>query len=555
MSLFKKARTAVLITGGVLFFVIFLLSPLAGVFRRAFFFDERFSLDIFFLTLTSPMVVRAILNSLLLGGLTVAFSIALSLPAAVLASAYDFPLKRYLTGVALVPLVLPPFVGAIGMERMFGRYGLFNHVLGATPSNWFAESGLAMAALLMALHLFPVIYLNLVAALSNVDPRLKEAAAVAGASRARVFLDITLPLALPGFFAGSIIVFLWSMTDVGTPLVLNVRQVLAVEVFDRTAAVNNDPTGSVLVVVTLLITLVFMFLAKGPLSREAGASSVKEARAEALPAAKGPVLFLVYACFGLLFSLAVIPHAGILLMSLAREWFMTPIPSDWTLRYFGETLGSESVLNAARNSLFYSLGSTSIDVVLGLLLAYFLVRKSVKLGWLIDAVVMLPVALPGLVLAFGYVAAFSGTILDPMKNPVPLLVIGYAVRRLPYVFRSAYAGLQQVGPQFEEAARVCGAGPLKAVTSTTLPLIFGSLLGGGILAFMFAMLEVSESLILAVKEEFYPLTRAIYYLIGKIPDGDASAAALGVFCMVFLAVCLFIVSSLLGKRMGRLFRM
>lgn len=550
-----KPVTLLLYAAGIAFFFFFLLYPLVGVFKKTFFFNDRFSADLFLVSITSPLVVRAMVNSLIVGVLTVLFSFAIALPLAVSVSGYDFPFKRLLTGVTLIPLVLPPFVGAIGMERMFGRYGLFNFLAGTTPSAWFTESGLMMTAVLEALHLFPVIYLNTVASLSNVDPRLKEAGRICGSGAGRVFRDITLPLALPGVLAGGLIVFLWSLTDVGTPLVLGVREVLAVEIFDRTSAINNDPTGPALVVLIILVTTLFMFLFKGPLSKDYGASSVKETRAADLKRPSGILLTFIYCAFALVFSLAVLPHVGIVLTSLAGDWFMSPLPAQWTGRYFGEVLTNDGVLNAARNSLLYSLASTSFDLVIGFGLAYFLVRKQVRLGWLMDALIMLPIALPGLVLAFGYLAAFSGSPLDPMKNPAPLLVIGYAVRRLPYVFRAAYAGLAQVGPQYEEAARVCGAGPVKAVTTTTLPLLWGNLLGGAILAFMFAMLEVSESLILAVKEEFYPLTRAIYYLLGKLPDGDYAAAALGVVCMVFLAGCLISVSALLGKQMGKLFRM
>jgi iron(III) transport system permease protein len=168
---------------------------------------------------------------------------------------------------------------------------------------------------------------------------------------------------------------------------------------------------------------------------------------------------------------------------------------------------------------------------------------------------MLPIALPGLILAFGYVAAFSGTALDPLKNPVPLLIIGYAVRRLPYTFRAAYAGLQQVGVEYEEAGRVCGAGPVRTVTSITAPLIAANIIAGGILSFMFAVLEVSESLVLAVKKEFFPVTRQIYAMLGMIPDGDYVASALGVLCMIFLAAGIVAASALMGRQLGKMFRM
>jgi len=200
------------------------------------------------------------------------------------------------------------------------------------------------------------------------------------------------------------------------------------------------------------------------------------------------------------------------------------------------------------------LASSGIDLVLGTFLAYLVARKKLRLSWLVDSVAMVPLALPGLVLAFGYVATYSGTILDPLQNPIPLLVAGYAVRRLPFVFRASFAGFQQIGPQYEEAARSCGATEYRALKDVTLPLISVSLLSGGLLAFLFAMLEVSESMILAVKQEFFPVTREIYHLLSKVPDGPSVAAALGVLCMIMMAVGLISVAMLMGRELGRMFR-
>ncbi len=144
--------------------------------------------------------------------------------------------------------------------------------------------------------------------------------------------------------------------------------------------------------------------------------------------------------------------------------------------------------------------------------------------------------------------------LDPRQNPVPLLVFAYAIRRLPYMVRAAYAGFQQVNVELEEAAINLGSPPLRAMRKITVPLVSANLIAGGILAFSFAMLEVSDSLILAMQEKFYPITKAIYQLIARIEDGPYIASALGVWAMVFLGLSLITAGVLLGRRMGQLFR-
>jgi len=537
------------------FLGVFLLYPTAGVFFKTFFFNGRFSPEIFLHTIAGPVVYGALGRSVLLALITIALTSLIAVPLALFVSTYEFRFKTLAAGLVLVPMIMPPFVGAIGIQRIFGRYGTLNMLTGTAPFDWFEHTGIAGVAFLQALHLFPVLYLNVTAALSNIDPQLREAARVSGAPARRVFTDITLPLMMPGYLSGAIIVFLWSLTDLGTPLVLGYRRLLAVEIFDRTTAINNDPTGPAMVVLVMLLTVGTMLAFKKLFAQDDYAMGSKGYRSRQLKRPSAPMLALIYSSTGLILALSLLPHIGLILTSVAQDWFVSAFPARLTLGFFGKALAAEGVGVSVRNSVLYSLVSTALDIVIGVAVAWFVLRRKIRAGWLVDAVVMLPLALPGLILAFGYVAAFSGTVLDPLKNPVPLLIIGYAVRRLPYTFRAAYAGLQQVGVEYEEAGRVCGAGPMKTVATITLPLIAANIIAGGILSFMFAVLEVSESLVLAVKKEFFPITRQIYAMLGMIPDGDYVASALGVLCMAFLAAGILAASALMGKQMGKMFRM
>jgi iron(III) transport system permease protein len=147
---------------------------------------------------------------------------------------------------------------------------------------------------------------------------------------------------------------------------------------------------------------------------------------------------------------------------------------------------------------------------------------------------------------------FSG--LNPVANPTILLIIAYSIRRLPYVVRSAAAGFQQTSETLEEAAQNLGCPPLRAVFKVTLPLILANLIAGGLLAFAFAMLEVSDSLILAQKQAYYPITKAIYELFQLLGDGKFIASALGVWAMAFLGITIAGMTILLGKKLGAIFR-
>ncbi len=540
-------------------FAAFLFYPLAYVFKEAFLPQGHFSLVFFANLLANPLMRESIFNSFILAVITTILTALLAIPLAFITVRYTFPAKGLLTGLLLVPMIMPPFVGAIGMRQILARFGSLNLLLmdaGAIsgPIDWLGAARFWGVIIVIVLHLYPIMYLNVVAAMANVDPTLQEAGTNLGSNGWRLFRRVTLPLMMPGLFAGSIIVFIWALTDLGTPLVFEYRRVIPVQIFDRVTDMSDNPEGSVLVVFVLVLTLLLflgskhLFGSKGYQTLGKGGSRGSE---------KDPGWFgkvLIIALFALVVFVASLPHLAVILTSLRAKWFMTVLPESYTLRYYQDALGHPITLPSIQNSIFLSSISTMVDVVLGVAIAYLLVRKRFKGRDVLDAIVMLPLAVPGLVLAFGYVGSFAGTILDPRDNPIPLLIIAYAMRRLPYMVRAAYAGFQQISVTLEEAATNLGSSGFRVVCRITMPLISANLIAGGILAFSFAMLEVSDSLILAIKERYFPLTKAIYQLLGRIEDGPYMASALGVWAMVFLALSLITAGSLLGKKMGQLFR-
>jgi iron(III) transport system permease protein len=540
------------------FFIVFMLYPLCFVFSNAFFTDKGFSLIFFKLMLTSPDYTLILANSVNLGLIVTVFTTLLSLPLAFLLVRYEFPGKGFLNGLILIPLVLPPFVGAIGMRQLLARFGSINLLLlqmGVIdqPIDWLG-GGFASVALLEVLHLYPIMYLNLAAALANVDPSLEEAAKNMGASGFKLFRTVTFPLMLPGYFAGAIIVFIWAFTDLGTPLVFEYRELVAVQIFNMVTDLHQNPMGYAFVVAVIVLALLFFYVSKRLIGGAGYAMMGRGHVASAVRPASASLTVLIYTVVLGISAVALIPHLGVLLTSITARWFLTVLPSEYTFKFYREVFTHDLTLLSIKNSLFLSSLSTVIDVVLGITIAYLLTRKRVPGRDLLDAFAMLPLALPGLVMAFGYVAAFSATPLDPRINPVPLLVVAYAVRRLPYMVRAVYAGFQQTSVALEEAAMNLGASPVKALYQITFPLLFANLVAGAVLSFSFAMLEVSDSLILALKQQNYPITKAIYALLGRIADGPYIASAMGMLGLVLLAVSLFVASRFFGRRMGELFR-
>jgi iron(III) transport system permease protein len=270
----------------------------------------------------------------------------------------------------------------------------------------------------------------------------------------------------------------------------------------------------------------------------------------------------VIAAHLLVIGLALLPHTAVVLNALGRNWFFTALPAEWTTEHLQEALAHPLAGIGLRNSLLFSLCSTAIDVVLGLACAWVIVRRGGWWGRLVDGISLAPLAVPGLVLAFGYVGAYghlfqqswqvSGWTVAPGVGA--FLVLSYAIRRLPYTVRACVAGLEQTPQMLEEAAASLGAGAWQRLRRITFPLLSANIVAGGILAFSFAMLEVSDSIVLASHPRDFPLTKAIYQLFGNPGNGDQLASALGLVALVFLTVSLLAASAILGKKWSEMMR-
>lgn len=548
------------------FFVCFFVFPIWSTVKAAFLTaDGHFTMDFILEVFRNDLYREGLTNSFAIAVWTTLGSLLVAVPLAVMYVRFEFPGKVLLNSLVLTPMILPPFVGAIGIKAMLGQAGALNSFLAAVglmnrahPYDWLGGGQMFGIVVMEVLHLYPIIYLNAAAALANIDPALEEAAASVGCDPARRFRRITLPLIMPGIFAGGTIVFIWAFTELGVPLVFDYTRVTSVQIFSAIKDLSGNPFPYALVVVMLFLSTAIYWLSKrffGSSSSGGGGRATTARETIVLPRKWG---IACAAAFGFVTFLAVIPHIGVVLLSVAKDWYATVLPHAFTLDHYHDALGHELTLSSIANSLKYSTLATFLDLVLGVGVAYVVVRTNIRGRQILDAMAMLPLAVPGLVLAFGYLAMtregqpFHFLMLG--ENPLIILVIAYSVRRLPYVVRSASAGFQQVSPALEEAAQNLGATPERALWRVTLPLVAPNLIAGGLLAFSFAMLEVSDSMILAAQAAHFPITKAIYSLISALGNGPNLAAALGVWAMIFLAVTIIGAGVILGKKLGALFR-
>jgi iron(III) transport system permease protein len=538
----------------------FLLLPMGNVIFRAFYNGDALTLEYFRLLLDNHLLLESIANSCMLAISVTFFCTLLALPLSIIGAKFDFPLKGLFLGLLLIPMIMPPFVGAIGFLKFFAFNGSVNQLLidwGLIEQNirWISDDNkFWIAVTLGTLNLYPIMYLNLTAALANVDPSLEEMATTLGVSKWRQFKDIVWPLARPGYFAGAIIVFIWSLTDLGTPLLISYNDVIPVRIFGMVTDINTNPVGYALVFLVIVLTVGFFLASKTALAGKRYDMMAKGHVTNPVKRTGVVGTLLIYMFLTSVIVVALIPHFGVLITSLSDDWFMTILPENYTLQHYVKVFSQEMPLNGIKNSLFLASLSTLLDIVLGCLIAYVIVRKLVPFSGLLDSIVMIPLALPGIVLAFGYVVTFSGTFLDPLENPIPLLVIAYAIRRLPYMVRSASAGLQQTSLSLEEASETFGASRFYTLRKITIPLVLANIIAGSLLCFAYAMLDVSDSMILAMKDAYYPMTKVIYNLYLEPNSGDVVASAMGMVAMAILVTCILGASLVLGKKMGELFK-
>ncbi len=542
----------------ILFFLIIsLLYPISYVIFHSFFHNGKFTFDILKIVIGNYVLRKSILNSFLLGMTVVLTTSIIGIPLAFVFDRFKFKGKTILKILFLLPMISSPFVGGIGIKQVLSRFGSLNILLIKlgiikNPIS-FIGSGFLGIVILQTLHLYPIMFLNILSSLNNFDTSTEEASYNLGAKWYHTFFKITFPLILPGYFSASSIIFIWSITDLGTPLIFEYNQLISVRIFNAIKDINTNPTGYALVFIILFITLLIFILTKKFIEKKfytIGKTPISFTEKKLT----GIKLFLLYLILLSILFLSLIPHITLFLYSFSKKWFFSILPTEYTTKYYKTVFTHKLTKIGISNSLLYSFLSTMIDIFVGFYIGYILVRWKIKGKSMLDILSMMPLLIPGIVIAFGYVTTFSNTILDPMRNPIFLIILSYSLRRIPYIVRTTYSSLLQLDQSLEEASYSLGADISTTFKKIVFPFVSPGIFAGGILVFAFSLLEVSCSLILAIREKFYPISKVIYILAGRVTDGPNTACALGIIAMFIVGISLFVSIKIFSKKIGEFFR-
>jgi ABC-type Fe3+ transport system permease subunit len=574
------AMTAVQAFIAYAFLLVFLVAPLVLMVGQAFIYQGGTSFRWFTDLLSSPEYVSftsrggrlfevrrgvmylwgfdygILLNSLIVAFFVTVFCSIIGVVAAMLMGRYRFPGKGIFRVLLLIPLLATPFVNAYIIGKLFNpRGGLINYLLvdllHILP--WRLDiDGLVGVIFAQTLSYYPIIFLNVLASLNSIDPSVEEMAENLGARGLRLFRTVTAPLFLPGLAAGAIIVFIFSLEDLGAPIGFAgaranplSRKLISYQVYSSFAEAltgSFSPKIAALAVIILFIAVAGFLIIRRYVNMRTYAMLSKGGRWSPrlrTPSIKTRVAIILSLLF--LVTLASMPQIGTVILATSNWALSGTLPTKATGQYLGTLISDPDVSRAIFNSLLYSGAAVMITVLVGSSIAYVVARRDIPGRALLDILATIPVAVPGIALAVGYFLLFSsemfrGSILDPLLDPALLMILAYSIRRMPFTTRSVAAGLTQVDKSLEESSMNLGANRPTTFFKVVLPLIIGHILGGAILSFVYSMSEVSTSVTLgALREDRVPIT----FFISQIVYGVAAVGSVSIgaaLCVLLMAV-------------------
>ncbi|WP_315115620.1 iron ABC transporter permease [Clostridium intestinale] len=516
---------------------IFIIYPLYSVLKVSFIENQGFSMNAYLKVLRDIDFRKTFLNTLLLGTTVGILATLIGFIFAYADAYMRSHFKRLFKIVSILPVISPPFVLALSAIMLFGQFGLVTRqLLGITNFNIYGFKGVVMV---QTMTFFPVAYLLLIGLLNRIDPSLEEAARNMGASRWKTFRTVTLPLMLPGLANAFLLTFIEVVADFSNPMVIGGNfSTLATKIYMQ-AIGNYDMAGGAAIAVVLLCLSILLFVVeKFWLEKKSYVTVTGKASRERDLIKENHIVWPID-IFCLLVSIIV--FSFYLLIPLGGFFKVMGIDYSFTLNHFKYVfdLGMKSL----KDTTILSLWATPITGILGMVIAFLIVRKKFWGKGFIEFTSLLAMAVPGTVLGLGYISAYNTKPLI-LTGTALIIVIAFIVRSIPVGVRSGVTALQQIDPAIEEAAQDLGASTTKVFTSVTLPLIKSAFFSGLVYTFVRSMTAVS-AVIFLVTPKYQLLTASILSQVDNGRFGVASAFSTILIIIVYAAIA--IMYFVLGK--------
>ncbi len=521
---------------------VFILYPLASVIIVSLRPDGRWTLEIFRHVVSNPYLLQGFRNSILMGVLTAVIGTGIGFLFAFAVTRADVPFKRILHAVAIIPIVSPPFIGALAIIMLFGNNGFITwNLLRIRNFPIYGFTGLMIA---QAVTFFPVAYLTLRGVLESINPTLEDAALDLGGSRFRVFRRVTLPLAMPGIASSMLVLFIETLADFGNPLILAGSRfpILSVQAYLQITGMYDLPTGAALSVLLLVPSVTAWVIQKYWVSRKRYVTITGKPTISSVKIVSPAVRSLIFAACLAVTAFILLIYASILWGALAKVWGSDNTP---TLRHFLYVFGVG--FKAVRDTLTIAGLSTPASGLLGKVIAFLVIRKSFPGRKFMEFTSMLSFAVPGTVIGIGYILAFNKPPLV-LTGTLLILLLNFVFRYVPVGIESGVAILQQIDPAIEEAAVDLGADARTTFSRVTLPMIVPAYFSGLVFAFVRAMTAISAAIFL-VSSRWNLMTVQI---MAQVESGRlGAAAAFSVILVLIIFGAIFLIRALLKARYGR----
>jgi len=473
---------------------------------------------------------RVILNTLWMGLGVASIGTALGFLFAFVQTKLDVPFKKLFNVIAILPIISPPFAVAMSTIVLFGRSGLITKKLLGIRYDIYGLDGLIFV---LAISFFPVAYMTLLGMMRALDPALEEAATSLGASRWRVFRTVTLPMLTPGLASSFLLLFVEAMADLANPLLIGGNYtVLSSRIYLSIIGEYDLYSGAVLSLLLLAPSLTLFFLQYYWVSRNSFVSVTGKPAGQAQTIDSPWVKWPLFTLAMLITALVALVYGFIFVGAVTKVWGINYALTFDHFRFVLFGYGSDAMIDT---TLLASL-ATPIAGVMGLLIAYLVVRRKFTGRSLVDFTSVLGLAVPGTVVGIGFILAFNepslGGLLPKLTGTALIIIFAYVVRSVPGSVRSIVASLQQIDATMEEASASLGATSMTTFRRITVPLIRPAFLAGMVYSFSRSMTSLS-AIIFLVTPRWRIMTAQILNEAETGRFGNAAA-----YCVVLIAIVL-----------------
>lgn len=540
----KQADIWVLVTlAGFAVVAIFLIYPLYDVFKYSFTDKETgvSSLANWKEFFGRAYYMRAFGHSITVALLTTLFSAFLGIPLAFFTTRYRIKGSNLLNTLSVLALLSPPFIGAYSWITMLGRNGflrVFFQSIGINVPPIYGMLGIVLAD---TLQYYPFISLMLAGSLMTIDRSLEEASENLGARSFRTFATVTIPLVLPSLTGGALIVFMMSLSNFGTPMIIGgnylVLPTLAYNLYTSEISERPGMAATVSIILMLCASIIIVLQQWLATRRKYASMLVNRPVVKRL---KGIRSFLAHLVCYLIVGLSTLPLAVIVYFSF-RKTSGPVFKPGFSLESYRQIFFD--VPKTVTNSFIYSFIAVVLIAGVGTLIGFVIARKRNLAVKILDPLLMIPYIVPGTVLGIGFIVAFNRKPIY-LVGTATIVILTYFIRRLPYSVRSAASILKQIDPALEEAGINLGSSPGRTFRTVTLPLMKSGIISGAIMSWVTSMNELSASILLYVGKT---MTMPIKIYLSVMDGYFGTASAMSTILLVVTGVSMFIVTKYFNR--------